>query len=322
MLARASLLMWGASMIKITEDFSQFCKIDRSKLIMSFRKIKAVSPANMVNMGGFHVRQPLPTSTIDNIDPFLLLHHAEVNYKDSKGSLESGVGPHPHRGFSPVSFVFEGGVHHRDSLGNNSIIRDGGVQWINSGSGIMHSERPPQDLVGKDLQQEFIQLWVNTPAAHKMDAPSYQGYAKEEIPTLESKDGLVEVKVVAGEVGGVKGPVSTKTDVMAAMVFLKENGSQTIKLDHSHDAMIYLLNGKVKINGIDIAGKNLVIFNTEGDGFSIEAIETSKALLLSGAPIKEPICSYGPFVMNKQSEIIDALNDAQSGKMGVLHETI
>jgi len=287
---------------------------------MANRKIKHISPANKVNMGGFLVRQPLPTRTIDKVDPFLLLHHAEVTYENSKGADQSGVGPHPHRGFSPVSFVFKGGVHHRDSLGNNSVIYEGGVQWINSGSGIMHSERPPKELLGSSDAQEFIQLWVNTPAAHKMDEPSYQGFSKEEIPMVKSSDGLVEMSIVTGEVDNVSGPVHTTSDVMAAMVLINKGGFHQINFEQNHQGLVYLLDGRVKINGQEIEGKNLVIFEEEGEGFEIEGLESTKALLLSGAPLNEPVSSYGPFVMNNQREIIEALNDAQSGKMGVLNE--
>jgi hypothetical protein len=274
----------------------------------------------MINMGGFEVRQPLPSVGLESLDPFLLLHHADVNYKNAVGPDQSGVGPHPHRGFSPVSFVFKGGVHHRDSLGNDSVIYAGGVQWINSGSGIIHSERPPLDQVGTDSPQEFIQLWVNTPSAHKMDSPTYQPFRKDEIPVVMSKDGLIRFKVVAGDFLGQTGPVETDTEVMAAMIDGEAGGKSMVKLSPGHHAMLYLLNGEVKVNGEVIAGKNLIVFENEGDGFDLETLNQTDALLLSGAPLNEPISKYGPFVMNTQREIIDALNDAQSGKMGVLNE--
>ncbi|MBL4703621.1 MAG: pirin family protein [Flavobacteriales bacterium] len=288
--------------------------------MMANRKIKLIVPSNKVDMGGFQVRQPLPSEGLENVDPFLLLHHAEVSYKDSKGASESGVGPHPHRGSSPVTFVFKGGVHHRDSLGNNSIIYAGGVQWINSGSGIIHSERPPANLVGSDDEQEFIQLWVNTPAKHKMDDPTYQGFTKDEIPMLISSDQLVKMKVVVGELERVNGPVDSNADVTAVMIEGLTNGKHHVDLNNDHQVLLYLLNGKVRIDEQEIEGKNLIIFEGDGQGFDIEFKEQSNALLLTGAPIKEPVASYGPFVMNNQREIINALNDARSGKMGVLNE--
>lgn len=288
---------------------------------MANQIIKHIAPANMVNMGGFHVRQPLPSLGLDGADPFLLLHHAEVNYKNSKGSDQSGVGPHPHRGFSPVSFVFKGGVHHRDSLGNDQVIYAGGVQWINSGKGIIHSERPPKDLVGTDDPQEFIQLWVNTPGAHKMDDPSYQGYTREEIPAVKSADERIGIKVVSGKIDGVSGPVTTTTDVVTAMLELGAGGNHHFDLESGHQAMLYLLSGRVKINGSEVGGKNLVVFEPETEGFDLEVIESADGLLLSGTPLNEPVATYGPFVMNNQREIIEALNDAQTGKMGELIES-
>ncbi len=287
---------------------------------MNNREIKLISPSNVVDMGGFPVRQPLPAQGLEMVDPFLLLHHAEISYKNARGAEHSGVGPHPHRGFSPVSFVFNGGVHHRDSLGNDSIIYSGGVQWINAGSGITHSERPPAELVGSDDQQEFVQLWVNTPAAHKMDEPSYQGYSRDEIPNWESEDGLFTFGVVSGTFHGAKGPVISNTEVVSAMGYLKASGVSKVVTNPKHHVMLYLLDGLVKINGKEVTGKNLVVFDDSGDGFELEVIEDTKCLYLSGAPIKETVSSYGPFVMNTQREIIEALNDAHEGKMGTLVE--
>lgn len=271
-------------------------------------------------MGGFIVRQPLPAKELENLDPFLLLHHAVVSYKNSPGADQSGVGPHPHRGFSPVTFVFKGGVHHRDSLGNNSVVYEGGVQWINSGSGIVHSERPPKELIGSDEEQEFIQLWVNTPAQFKMADPSYQGFSKEDIPFVLSRDEKIRMSIVSGSVFGCKGPVESTSPVNSVMLSLKKGGETQIQVEHSHVAFIYLLNGEIKVNGQNVNDKNLIVFGNEGDSIEIEVLQDGDALFLSGKPIGEPVETYGPFVMNSRSEIIEALNDAQNGKMGMLVE--
>ena len=271
-------------------------------------------------MGGFLVRQPLPTRELRDLDPFLLLHHAVVSYKDASGADQSGVGPHPHRGFSPVSFVFKGGVHHRDSLGNNSIVYEGGVQWINSGKGIIHSERPPAELIGSEQEQEFIQLWVNTPAAFKMNEPDYQGFSKNEIPTVLSPDKKIEFAIVAGELFGTTGPVTSNTNVNASMLTMEKDGVSPIEIQKGHVVFFYLLSGSVAVNGETIEAKNMVVFENEGDVFELKTLQNSQGLLVSGEPINEPVETYGPFVMNTQTEIVQALQDAQNGKMGVLVE--
>jgi len=271
-------------------------------------------------MGGFLVRQPLPTRELRDLDPFLLLHHAVVSYKDATRADQSGVGPHPHRGFSPVSFVFKGGVHHRDSLGNNSVVYEGGVQWINSGKGIIHSERPPEELIGSEQEQEFIQLWVNTPAAFKMNEPTYQGVSKNEIPIVTSSDKRIEFAIVAGEQFGTTGPVTSNTEVNAMMLTMQKEGVSQIEIQKGHVAFLYLLSGNISVNDETIEEKNMIVFENEGDVFELKAFQNSTGLFVSGAPIDEPIETYGPFVMNSQTEIMKAIQDAQNGKMGVLVE--
>jgi len=137
-------------------------------------KVKNIEYAGFVNMGGIEVRQPLPTKRLDMLDPFLLLHHHKTRIKRGKKQDEVGVGPHPHRGFVPVTFVLEGEVHHRDSLGNDSIVTKHGTQWTESGNGIIHSERPSQAFLDRGGDYEIIQLWVNTPAEMKLNPPVYQ----------------------------------------------------------------------------------------------------------------------------------------------------
>ena len=288
--------------------------------MLTKRRIKHISPANKVNMGGFLVRQPLPTRELRDLDPFLLLHHAVVSYKDATRADQSGVGPHPHRGFSPVSFVFKGGVHHRDSLGNNSVVYEGGVQWINSGKGIIHSERPPEELIGSEQEQEFIQLWVNTPAAFKMNEPTYQGVSKNEIPIVTSSDKRIEFAIVAGEQFGTTGPVTSNTEVNAMMLTMQKEGVSQIEIQKGHVAFLYLLSGNISVNDETIEEKNMIVFENEGDVFELKAFQNSTGLFVSGAPIDEPIETYGPFVMNSQTEIMKAIQDAQNGKMGVLVE--
>lgn len=288
---------------------------------MKTRTVSRLLYAHPMDMGGLPIRQPLPTQQVEQIDPFLLLHHADVKAPKHVNPDHAGVGPHPHRGFSPVTFIFKGGVHHRDSRGNDSTIYAGGAQWMNAGMGIMHSERPPDDIHEIGGRQEIIQLWINTPAEHKMDQPAYYPLSAEEAPAIKSEDGKVNGRVFSGEVLGVKGPIPSHTIVNSATLEFKKGGKISIPIPESHNAFIYLLDGKLTVAGFGmVEGLHLVHFKNDGAGIELEALEDTRVLLLSGEPINEKVVSHGPFVMNTQTEIMEAMRDYQMGKMGILIE--
>lgn len=288
---------------------------------MKNRSVKNLLYAEPIDMGGLPVRQPFPTERVPRIDPFLLLHHADVEVPEHVKPGHAGVGPHPHRGFSPVTFIFEGGVHHRDSRGNNSVVFAGGAQWMNAGMGVMHSERPPANIHDSGGRQEFIQLWINTPARHKMDQPEYFPLQKEDIPTYGSDDGKVLVQVIAGEVMDVKGAVPTKTPVNVATLALKKGGAISIRVPQSHNTLIYTLDGRINIDGYGLTeGLHAVVFDDDGDSLSLSALEDTRLLFLSGEPLNEKVVSHGPFVMSSETEILEAMRDYQKGKMGILIE--
>lgn len=288
---------------------------------MKTRTVARLLYAEMVDMGGFPVRQPLPTNQVEQIDPFLLLHHADVKAPKHVDSDHAGIGPHPHRGFSPVTFIFKGGVHHRDSRGNDSTIYAGGAQWINAGMGIIHSERPPYDIHEIGGRQEIIQLWINTPAEHKMDPPAYFPVAAGEAPIFADKDGKVIGRVFSGEVMEAKGPIPSHTNVNASTIEFRKGGKIEIPIPSSHNAIIYLLDGKLDVSGFGmVEGLHLVHFRNDGDAISLEALEDTRVLFLSGEPLNEKVVSHGPFVMNTHTEILEAMRDYQMGKMGVLIE--
>jgi redox-sensitive bicupin YhaK (pirin superfamily) len=288
---------------------------------MKNRSVSNMLYAQMVDMGGFPVRQPLPTQNVEQVDPFLLLHHADVKAPKHVEPDNAGVGPHPHRGFSPVTFIFKGGVHHRDSRGNDSTIYAGGAQWMNAGMGILHSERPPYDIHEIGGRQEIIQLWINTPAAHKFDQPAYFPLSAEDAPIYLSDDEKVKARIFSGEVLGVKGPIPSHTDVNAATIEFKKGGKVSVELPTSHNTLLYLLDGKLTIEGFGLVdGLNAIVFKKDGEGIAIEALEDTRVLLLSGEPLNEEVVSYGPFVMNTQTQIMEAMRDYQMGKMGVLIE--
>jgi redox-sensitive bicupin YhaK (pirin superfamily) len=288
---------------------------------MKTRTVSHLLYAEQVDMGGMPIRQPFPTQKVQQVDPFLLLHHANIKAPAHIDPDDAGVGPHPHRGFSPVSFIFQGGVHHRDSRGNDSVVYAGGMQWMNSGMGMIHSERPPHDIHEIGGRQELIQLWINNPAKNKMDQPTYFPLQANEVPSKTSPDGLVTLNLFAGELSGVKVKTPTLSAVNAATVIAKKGGKISISLPTSHNALLYLLDGKITLDGYGIVeGYNAVVLKNDGDGVAIEAQEDTRMLLLSGEPLNEKVVSYGPFVMNTQTEIMEAMRDYQMGKMGVLIE--
>jgi quercetin 2,3-dioxygenase len=288
---------------------------------MKNRSVTHLLFAHPYDMGGMPIRQPLPTTKVEQVDPFLLLHHAQVKVPKHLKPDHAGVGPHPHRGFSPVTFIFKGGVHHRDSRGNDSVVYEGGAQWMNAGMGVMHSERPPDDIHATGGMQEIIQLWINTPAKHKMDQPSYFPLQADETPKYESEDKLITMSVFAGEVLGVKGKIPALSPVNAATLVARKGGRITIPVPHEFNALLYLLDGQISIEGYGITdGLNAAVFANDGDAITFEAKENTRLLLLSGMPLNEKVVSHGPFVMNSETEILEAMRDYQMGKMGILIE--
>ena len=287
----------------------------------SYRSIHGVIPAEPLNMGGFHVKQPLPQGSLDQVDPFLLLHHARNRVEKGSRPDVEGVAPHPHRGFEPVTFIYKGGVHHRDSRGNDSIIEEGGVQWMTAGMGIVHSERPPRTLTEAGGEQEIIQLWINLPTEHKRVQPRYQGLQADQIPVLTSDESRVTVQVVAGSLQEIDGPIETYSPVLALNAVFQSDGAFELPIPESFNTFVYLLDGSVRINGErHVSGEHLVHFRPDGEAILIEALETSRILIMAGEPLNEPVVSSGPFVMNSTTEILEAMRDYRMGKMGVLVE--
>ncbi len=281
---------------------------------MQPKSIKTVIYANQFQMGELLIRQPLPSAQESYFDPFILLHHGHVTFENGTDLKKAGVGPHPHRGFSPVTFVFKGGTHHRDSRGNDSEIYEGGTQWMHAGMGIMHSERPLAD------ELEIIQLWINSPAKNKMDIPHYYPLKKEDTPLVTSTDGLLSWQVVSGTIKGVSGKIPSLTPIDSAMLHFKKGGLDTIQTNNSFNTCLYILKGSLKLNGKTINALHLVTFENDGDAITIECEEEGYALFLSGSPIAEKIETHGPFVMNTSTQIMEAYRDYQMGKMGLLIE--
>ena len=285
------------------------------------RSIQAVLPAFKVNMGGILIDQALPHKRIDQIDPFLLVHHLEIHQAGGARAQDLGVPPHPHRGFAPVTFVFKGAVHHRDSTDVSSIVHAGGTQWMHAGRGIVHSERPPKEIAEKGGNWELIQFWVNTPAAHKMSDPHYHPLQKEDTPSTLVDQDRVEVGVVAGSFGALSGPINTFTNILALRLNFEADGTVDIPIPQSYNGFVYLLDGGLVFNDqTSLQAKDLAQLANDGETIRLRATEQTRAILLAGEPIGEPLATYGPFVMNSQAEIMQAMRDYQLGKMGTLKE--
>jgi quercetin 2,3-dioxygenase len=282
------------------------------------KHIKTIIPAQKVNMGGHLLDQPLPVDGLQSVDPFLLIHHWKNELPGGQKVKEEGVGPHPHRGFSPVTFVFKGEVNHQDSLGNNALVSEGGTQWMFAGKGITHSERFSKNLVENGGQLEFIQFWVNAPSADKMKPAFYKPISKEETPLIESD--ASKIWVVAGEYNGLKGAAPTYSPQTLLRGEVAEGGRIEIPIPANYNSIFYLLDGEGITNGEEVIGKDMVVFEREAGNISFEATQNTRFMLLSGEPIGENVAQYGPFVMNNQTEVMEALRDAQMGKMGVLIE--
>lgn len=275
----------------------------------------------LVNMGPIKLRQPLPTEGIENVDPFLLLHHYGP-YAISEFNNPFDLGPHPHRGFEPITLLFKGEQLHRDSLGNEMLVKAGDVQWTTAGRGIVHAEGPSKEFIKRGGDLEGIQLWLNLPAAKKMMPANYQHVKNQDIKVVKNQDNTIQLKIVAGEQKGKFGAVKTQTHVNVFTVKTKNHGSMEVNISENHKSLVYLLDGEVLINNeatLKKGATQMVTFNQDGDIIKIEAKKESVLLVLSGEPIKEKVAQYGPYVMNTQTEIMEAMRDFQQGKMGYLY---
>ena len=287
---------------------------------MKLNTIKRAGKSHYVNMGPIRLRQPFPTQHIEMIDPFVLLHHYGP-YEISETNNPFDLGPHPHRGFEPITFLIQGEQLHRDSLGHESVVKAGDVQWTTAGRGIIHAEGPTKAFVEKGGTLEGIQLWLNLPAEKKMIEANYQHAKHEDFNVILSEDKKIETRIVAGELNQQFGKIATQTPVNAFMIDAKAEGETFISYDNSHQGLLYLLSGRVTVNDeelIEFDKNQLMEFQQDGEGISIRAELDSTLLFLSGQPLNESVATYGPYVMNSQTELLEAMRDYQMGKMGFL----
>lgn len=268
---------------------------------------------------GFPVRNLFPSNGIDaQVNPFLMLDYAgPLAFKPTK--KRQGVGEHPHRGFETVTIAYQGAVDHRDSGGHSGTIFPGDVQWMTAASGVVHEEKHERAFGEQGGVFEMVQLWVNLPAKDKMSTPRYQSITKEQIPAVKLGSESF-ARVIAGELNGVKGPAKTFTPVNLFDVRAKAGESFDLALPEGQNAAVVLLKGKVKLNGeTPLEGEaQIAVLDPDGGVVAVEVAEDSTLLVLSGEPINEPVASYGPFVMNTQEELAQAVKDYREGKMGHL----
>jgi hypothetical protein len=287
----------------------------------NLKSIQHKTASLFVNMGPIKLRQPLPIQGIENVDPFLLLHHYGP-YAISEFNNPFDLEPHPHRGFEPITLLFKREQFHRDSLGNEMVVKAGGVQWTTAGRGIIHAEAPTKEFVKKGGDLEGIQLWLNLPAKDKMMPPNYQHLEDEQIPKVFSDDKKVQLNIIAGNQNAASGLIKTQTSVNVFTANADEGGMLEIEIPATHQSLIYVLEGEIVVNNTDVLKKGenqMIVFNQDGNTIQFEAKQKSTLLILSGEPINEKITQYGPYVMNTQTEILEAMRDYQQGKMGYLY---
>jgi quercetin 2,3-dioxygenase len=282
------------------------------------RIIPRPSRAGMVG-DGFRVYNYIPGAGVlqRRISPFLMLDfNAEYDFGPSEKIR--GVDVHPHKGFETVTIAYKGSVAHHDSTGNSGVIYPGDVQWMTAGAGILHKEYHEKEFSQKGGPFEMVQLWVNLPKKYKSAPPHYQAITADQMGKVQLPDDKGLVNVIAGTFNQVKGPAATYSPVNLFDIKLRKDGEVTVSLPQEYNTALLVINGSAEVNGERAANHSFVLFGNEGDEITIRALEDSVLLVLSGEPIDEPIASYGPFVMNTQEEIYEAVQEFQSGKFGTL----
>jgi redox-sensitive bicupin YhaK (pirin superfamily) len=284
----------------------------------STRTIERTYPAvRTTEGGGFIVHRPFPTRMLMDFDPFLLLD--EMGPIDYAPGEAKGAPDHPHRGFETVTYVLEGQFGHKDSAGHSGTLHAGDVQWMTAGAGVVHSEMPDPEFVRSGGRVHGLQLWVNLPRSDKMIAPRYQEMPSAQIPVATSEDGQVSVKVIAGEALGVAAAIETRTPILYQHFTLQPGAQIVHAVPANYRVFAYALSGKGFYGEArrEVGARQMVVFGNDGETVTLAAGEEPlEVWLLGGVPLKEPVVRYGPFVMNTEDEIRQAVTDYQAGRMG------
>lgn len=289
---------------------------------MGTRSVEAIiapPPVHFVG-DGFRVHNFIPGNgriSMQRMSPFIMLDYNSKFYFPPTDKPR-GVGVHPHRGFETVTIAYKGKVAHHDSAGHSGVIGEGDVQWMTAASGVLHKEYHEENFSKSGGDFQMVQLWVNLPAKDKMSKPKYQELTHAMMGTAELPDSAGTVEVIAGNYNSTKGPAFTFTPVNLMNAKLNAGGKAVFNFpSHSNTALV-VIEGTVKVNGSDAVANSFVLLANDGEEFTVEATEQSQVLVLSGEPIHEPIAAHGPFVMNTREEIIQAMEDYNSGKFGTL----
>ena len=307
----------------VTADTLTLPRLPRIGLGDVERPVRSVTTAPQGHEGeGFPVRRAFYGIDTGELDPFIMMDQmGEVEYEPGE---PKGTSWHPHRGFETVTYILDGAFEHQDSHGGGGMIRDGATQWMTAGGGILHIETPPADLVVSGGTFHGVQLWVNLPGKDKMTAPAYQNLEGGQVTLLASNDGGSLVRVIAGNVAGHRGPGSTRTPISLVHATVAPGAQLDLPWDPRFNALVYVLAGTARLGA---AGQPIRTGQTAvlgaGDHLSLRADDTQDArygalevLVLGGQPIREPVAQYGPFVMNTRDQLVQAVEDFQSGRFG------
>jgi redox-sensitive bicupin YhaK (pirin superfamily) len=284
---------------------------------MTNKTIKKRHAAYRDDIADLTTRRPVPGSEVEQIDPFLFLnHHGPQVYPPHNRGLP--FGPHPHRGFETVTFILTGELAHRDSAGNVSVIKEGGIQWMTAGSGLVHAEISPEEFKRDGGPLEILQLWINLPPPLKMTQPRYVGLQRDQIPAIATPDGKGTVHLVAGHWNGHAGGMRPLTVVFLSWIVLAKGGRVSFDGLAGRNVFLYVVGGELSIGGQAAPHWHLIELDDDGDSLGIEA--TTDAVILFGhaEPIGAPVVSYGPFVMNTRDEIMHAIRDYEAGKFNAV----
>jgi redox-sensitive bicupin YhaK (pirin superfamily) len=279
-------------------------------------------PAPHMVGDGFRVHNFIPghhRMSMERMSPFIMMdYNSRISFPPKE--TPRGVGVHPHRGFETVTIAYKGKVAHHDSTGNSGIISEGDVQWMTAAYGVLHKEYHEQEFSRKGGEFQMVQLWVNLPAKDKLSAPKYQAIENNRMGRFELDNEQGFVEVIAGAYQTVAGPASTFTPVNMMNAKLKNSGTANFSFPASFNTLALVVEGNALINGQKVGTDQLALFSNEGEDFVVQADGDAIVLILSGEPIKEPIAAYGPFVMNTREELIQAFEDMNKGKFGVLED--
>jgi redox-sensitive bicupin YhaK (pirin superfamily) len=308
------------SMPAVTADTLTLPRIERPSLEARDRSVRSVTTSPRGFEGeGFPVHRAFAGVPMADLDPFI--HMDQMGEVDYAPGEPKGTDWHPHRGFETVTYMIDGTFQHQDSHGGGGIITDGATQWMTAGSGILHIETPPESLVISGGLFNGIQLWVNLPKKAKMLEPRYQNLEAEQVTLLSSYDGGALVRLIAGDVAGFRGPGSTHTPIIVAHATVAAGAQLQLPWPTAFNALAYVLSGTGSVGGAGqpIEAGQLAVFGG-GDVLTLTASPTQSldVLLLGGQPIREPVATYGPFVMNTRAEIVQAFEDFQAGRLGTI----